>query len=167
MNKGTLKTIKGDVTTPQFSSENEIAIIPHVCNDCGIMGAGVAFALSRKWPKILPTYKAITTAPSNKVLGLVDYVKVEDNIYVFNMIAQKGFRSKNNSRPLRYVALIEAMKYVVGQLNFLKMQDDRKIVIHTPKFGSDLSGGNFSFILDLIDEIWLDAGYDVVVYEFE
>ena len=43
--QGNLRIVEGDVTNPQRQSSNEIAFIPHCCNNLGVMGAGVALAL--------------------------------------------------------------------------------------------------------------------------
>ena len=98
MDNGTLKTIVGDVTNPQFLSENEIAIIPHVCNNggesgVGVMGAGVALALRKKWMGVYTSYK--TMEVENVIGGLTNrlgdcsYSRVEDNVIVVNMIEKQ------------------------------------------------------------------------------
>ena len=83
------------------------------------------------------------------------------------MIGQDGTVSEDNPKPVRYRALANCMAEVVDYINMIKSQTDNPVVIHTPKFGSDLAGGDFRFILELIKEIWVNAGIDVVVYEFE
>jgi hypothetical protein len=40
------------------------------------------------------------------------------------------------------------------------------VYICCPKFGSLRSGGNWDFILELIEEIWLNNGIDVTVCEY-
>ena len=50
MNKGILTNVYGNVCEPQRTNSDEVAIIPHCCNDKGVMGAGVALALKKKWP---------------------------------------------------------------------------------------------------------------------
>ena len=58
------------------------------------------------------------------------------------------------------------MRKIVNYISMIKKQTSNPVVIHTPKFGSELAGGCFDFILELIREIWLENGIDVVVYEF-
>ena len=166
--KGTYRTVQGDVTDPQFSSSNEIAIIPHCCNDVGAMGAGVAKAISFKWGGVQLYY-----LKSGHRLGENSWVNVNteiNNIIVVNMVAQNGLIRFSNPKPLKYLELIKCMTAVVDDIiKTLHMKPEyagKKPVIHCPKFGSALAGGNWEFIKELIDEIWLEEGIDVVVYEF-
>ena len=63
--QGTLRNVKGDVRNPQISAENEVAIIPHCCNNLGVMGAGVALALKNKWPEVFEIYKRLEQLSPN------------------------------------------------------------------------------------------------------
>ena len=155
MKKGTYKKVVGDVTEPQREDKNEGVIIPHVCNNLGIMGGGVALGLKRKWPEVEELYK------KTNCLGECSFVKVGDNIIVANMIAQNGLISKNNPKPIKYLALIDCMKLVKDWA----ILDNS--VIHCPKFGSLRAGGNFDFVLELIREIWIDNGINVIIYEYK
>lgn len=166
MLKGTLKTVEGDVTNPQRIEPEEIVIIPHCCNDLKVMGAGVALSLKKKWPGVEDTYKT-----SSMALGSISYFTHVSNskvdLIVANMIGQSGLVSNNNSKPVKYWALAIAMDKVCGFYDSLSLgYPGKKIVIHCPKFGSDLAGGDWNFILELINELWIDKGIDVVVYEF-
>lgn len=49
MNK--IEYIVGDVRSQPFKTKRRF--IPHVCNDEGRMGAGVAKALYTKWPTVI------------------------------------------------------------------------------------------------------------------
>ena len=49
----------------------------------------------------------------------------------------------------------------------LLVKDNMVPVFHCCKFGSDLAGGKWELIEELIKETWVDRGFDVVVYEFE
>ena len=159
--KGSLITVKGDVTNPQSIYDNEIAIIPHCCNNLKVMGAGVALVLKNKWPGVEHKY-----FESETTLGTVSFCLAEDDkIVIANMIGQNGTVSLSNPKPVKYWALARAM---IAVLQFCTDEcKDDKPVIHTPKFGSDLAQGDWNFILELIREIWLENGIDVVVYEFE
>lgn len=42
-----------------------------------------------------------------------------------------------------------------------------KMSIHCPKFGSLRAGGNWEFILELINETWVDRGINVTIYEYK
>lgn len=177
---GTLRTVKGDVRNPQFLVSDELAIIPHCCNNLGVMGAGVALALRNKWPQVFNVYQQMAEA-SNAALSCPNGFRdrlgsncnavCEKNIIVVNMIGQDGTVNTDNPKPVKYWALSSCLKEVRMNLITLLKQHahykEMKPVIHCPKFGSDLAGGNWDFILELIREQWLEYGIDVVVYEFE
>jgi len=187
MDNGTLINIRGDATCPQFTHKNEIAIIPHVCNSINAWGAGFVMALSAKDKTPEICYKSMFNpipAPSNEkdMLGRVSFAsfgpasyyeygnevkKCKSQIFVANMIAQSGTKGTSNyDIPLRYEALIKCMKKVAEWIKKRSNRDNNNYVIHAPKFGSDLAGGNWDFILELIREIWLESGISVVIYEF-
>ena len=168
MNKGKLRVVKGDATCPQMTTNKEIVMIPHVCNDEKKWGAGFVLALNRKWEYPERRYKEFCERNKNvPILGKVCYAKIDEHLVVANMIAQDGTVSADNPKPIRYKALVNCMAEVESYIEMIRNQVSNPIVIHCPKFGSDLAGGNWDFILELIDEIWLNAGIDVVVYEYD
>lgn len=152
---GKIQYIIGDVRTQSFKG---IRVIPHVCNDLGLMGAGVAKALYIEWPQVKEHY-----TNSNLRLGEVDLVACNNATYVANMIAQHGIMEsvdsngnaigKDGKPPLRYAKLVEAMEGVADFINH-KKENGINSVIHCPKFGCDLAGGNWDFVEVLIEEIW-------------
>ena len=180
MDKGQLTVIKGDVTNPQMTRQNELAIIPHCCNNgrngdgIGVMGAGVAKALKEKWPLVWESYKGMEEVlPTGLTtrLGENCVAIVEDNIIVVNMIAQDGIASEDNPKPISYPSLVKCMEaIIINLIKSLKQHIDFKHltpVFHCCKFGSDLAGGDWDAILIFIEREWLNYGYDVVIYEFE
>jgi len=177
---GTLRVTKGDVRSPQMTNDNELAIIPHCCNNLGVMGAGVALALRNKWPLVYKVYEQMEAAAKMALscpngfkdrLGYNCNAVVENNIIVVNMVGQDGTVNADNPKPVKYWALSRCLKNVrtnlIATLAVHKSFKAMKPVIHCPKFGSDLAGGDWNFILELIREEWLEHGIDVVVYEFE
>jgi len=165
--KAKLTILRGDVRSPQTKCKR--VIVPHCCNTKGIMGAGVALAISYKWPVVTHQYEINCKKYGRDSLGTVDFYEVEDfNFYaepvtikIANMIGQLGTISEDNPKPVKYSAIIKCMEQVM----MTAINDSAEI--HCPKFCSDLAGGNFEFILELIQEIWVDNGIDVFVYEFD
>jgi hypothetical protein len=167
MTNGTLRTVKGDATDPQREKSNEIVIIPHVCNNQGGWGAGFVLALSKKWEEPEREYRGYCDFnKSFPILGKVCYAKIHDHLVIANMIGQEGTVSAENSIPIKYKALVSCMSEVFNYIEIIKHQTSSPVVIHCPKFGSDLAGGNFDFILELIREIWIEQGIDVVIYTY-
>ena len=161
-----LINVKGNILYPQkIYGEDEFIVIPHCCNTLGIMGAGVALFLKKECPKgVKPYFDAAQDGLQDK-LGEVYCGWQNDYTIIANMIGQNGIRSADNPKPVKYVALVKAMSRTLSYAK--KYAFRRSIVFHCCKFGSDLAGGNFDLILELIEEIWVDNGFDVVIYEFE
>ena len=170
MKRGRVSYVKGDVCDPQRNDSNEIAVIPHCCNTLGIMGAGVALALKKKWPIVYDVYKKLQKKSFGGLqLGDICSAKVNEHIIVVNMIGQDGVVSPDNPKPVKYWALLKCMEKIRANITngLYKHKDNREYVVHTCKFGSGLAQGNFDLILELIKEQWIDYGIDVVIYEFE
>lgn len=142
-------------------------IIPHVCNNINAFGAGFAKDINHFYPIVKDNYHLLG---KKQQLGHVQYITVhKDNSYgheliIANMIAQNGLKSPKNRRPLNYYALAYCMSNVSAFIkNRIATDNTAKYEIHCPKFGSGLAGGNWNFIVNLIEDIW--NNYTVVVYD--
>ncbi len=171
MKNGTIKVVVGDATEPQKIDENEKVFIPHICNTIDVWGGGFVIALSKKWgyPEYL-YHRTFQKFPDEEKLSITCFAPIpqDKSITVCNMIAQDGIKTPDNPKPIKYTALIKCMKDVADHIKESKIKgNDVPHRIHCPKFGSLRAGGNWDFILELIDEIWLSAGIDVIVYEFQ
>lgn len=141
-------------------------IIPHVCNNVDLFGAGFAQNINAIYPDVKKNYHLLGKKFLKEHPGYVQFNTVEyestysRSLIVANMIAQNGIRSKENTRPLNYAyltkSMIEVKKYILTNFK------DSRVQIHCPKFGSGLSGGSWSFISCLIEDIWSDI--NVVVF---
>ena len=176
--QGKLTIIVGDATRPQKQAPNEIAVITHCCNNKNIWGGGFVIALSKKWEKPEQVYRDFCTKDKTgyssnypvsrfPILGKVCYAKINDHLAIANMIGQDGIVSNDNPTPIKYKALADCMTEVMGYIELIKMQTSNPVVIHSPKFGSLRANGNWDFIMELIREIWLENGINVVIYEFK
>lgn len=156
-----LREVKGDVivTARKVASEGYEVLLPHVCNDAGVMGAGVAAALAAEFPGVDREYSKLCY--QNNVLGETVTEHVEPHIYVMNMICQQGFRN-GDLPPLRYGALVRCM-HAVLQLHASHEDVGLKTVIVAPRFGAGLAGGNWAVIQSLIREIWVTNGANVII----
>ena len=171
MEKGKLEYIEGDITKPQ-KLKDQAVIIPHVCNNRGGYGKGVALAIAKRWPQAKKDYieyyyrtfdgKIDTTKVYPEMLGTWTCTEIKNElIYIFNMVAQDGYRSKDNPKPLKYIPLGKCMK----EVGKLALHYDAEI--HCPKFGSELAGGDWNIIEDMIGHFWIDKGINVIVYEYK
>ena len=168
---GKITYVYGNVLEPQRLEEDEVVVIPHCCNNLGVMGAGVALGIKQKWPDMVQLYfETQRLAPNGlkNMLGEVFLGRSLDapNILVANMIGQQGVRENEGDKPVKYWALLKAMQTTLSMVGIIAPAG-KKIVFHCPKFGSDLAGGKWELIEELIRETWCERGLDVVVYEFE
>jgi len=141
-------------------------IIPHVCNNINLFGAGFASAVGSEYPVVKENFHLLGKKAQ---LGHVQFVSTRvdkqyrRNLIVANMIAQnKTINKISNPRPLNYEALVNCMVSVRNFVNELSLTEHDKIEIHCPKFGCGLAGGDWSFVSNLITDIW--SGINVFVY---
>jgi hypothetical protein len=143
-------------------------LVPHVCNNIDLFGAGFAQNVADRYPSVKADYHMLGKTFLRNNLGHSQFLKVYEEpkykhkIYFVNMIAQNGIRSPSNNRPLNYAALVRCM----SQLSqFINQNKGETFEIHAPKFGSGLAGGNWNFISDLIEDIW--GRQTVFIYDFK
>lgn len=167
--------VDGDATRPQLETPDEIAVIPHVCNNIGAWGAGFTHALNKAFGNgPYQTYQGTSIPSPNGLKNFLGEISVcdvlfEHEVFVINMIAQSGLISKSNPKPIKYWALIRCMEKVREHIGLIKNDPDlrnKPLKIHCPKFGSELAGGKWEFIKELIMETWVDKDIDVVVYNY-
>lgn len=146
--------------------------VPHVCNNADAFGAGFAAQVAEKYPSVKADYHMLGKKFLQNNMGYSQIIKVFEEpkyrhkLYFVNMIAQNGFRSTFNPRPINYFGLVKAMNglsnYIITNTGF--SNGSEKIEIHCPKFGSGLAGGNWDFISCLIEDVW--AKYPVTIYNY-
>jgi len=148
----------GDATKPDARGNK---IIVHICNDIGAWGRGFVMALSRKWSKPEAEYRKWFKDGKGFELGAVQFVEVENDLLVANIIGQRGIISIDSRPPIRYedveTGLIKVAEKAVG-IN---------ASIHMPRIGSGLAGGKWEEIEKIINRTLVDRGLYVTVYDLE
>lgn len=133
--------------------QNKNVIIPHIVNTFGAWGAGFVVPLGKKLPLAKLSYLRWFGKPDASdppfSLGSTQFVDVGGKVVVANMLAQSGLVSSDNLKPIKYAALMRCMEAV---FSFAKTDNCQVIA---PLFGSALAGGNWDFIEELINEIWI------------
>ena len=147
--------LKGDVTKP---IGNGPRIIGHICNDRGGYGKGVALAIARRWDTSKRYFKGWYASKDGFGLGKTQFVEVEPNLWVANMVAQSGYKSGNNLVPIRY----ESLKVCLEELALEAEQ--RKASIHMPRIGTGLAGSSWDIICPIIEETLTNRL--VYIYDF-
>jgi len=145
----TISYVVGDATSP-IGEGNKIII--HCCNNIGAWGAGFVLELSKKWMQPEIAYNIM----KKRELGNVQYIRVENDIMVANMIGQNGVYAKNGKPPIDY----EAIRKCLINVNDMALQTNS--TIHSPRFGAGLAGGDWNVIETIIKEY---IYFDVTVYD--
>jgi hypothetical protein len=158
----------GDLFTQYDLNPLPVKIIPHCCNDIGVWGAGFVVPLGKSFPKAKQDYQeyveAMNKAPiDDELLGEVVYTKIPPKVIIANMIGQKGV-GRQNGPPIRYWAIVKCMESVRKTAKIIQ-ERGAKVEIHSPKFGSDLAGGRWELIEELINEIWSELNVTVYIYD--
>jgi len=172
-----ISLVKGNVIDYSLNKINDLSctsttiIIPHVCNNVNVFGAGFAKAIADRFPIVKENFHVLGKTEAK--LGKVQLVTVAENnktknkVIVANMIAQNGIVNPKNKRPLNYAALVYCMNDIRKTYNHIRSQSEEyDIEIHAPKFGSGLAGGNWPFIEELIEDIWNDIAVFIYIPTF-
>lgn len=154
-----IKYKDGDATNPSVEGNK---IIAHICNDIGSWGKGFVLAISNKWKEPERQYREWYKLNIDFSLGQVQFVKVEDEIWVANIIGQRDIRKdKVGNPPIRYEAVASGLEKV-GQFAI-----QNSASVHMPRIGCGLAGGTWDKIEPLIENHVSAKNIDVTVYEFK
>lgn len=150
--------------------------IVHGCNDCGVMGSGVAKAIRDKFPSAYTEYRkwfeSHCSTYKEDYLPLGEYQCISTNsedLVVVNAITQHeymGFRGvRENRRYVSYWAIYKILYNLqLGNTEFGDYKD-----IHIPRIGAGLGGGDWNEILKHITrshETFSDR-FDIVIWDLK
>ena len=149
----------GDATAPP---RDKPGIIVHVCNDIGAWGKGFVLALSRRWKQPEQRFRAWSNGEDvlPYALGQVQFVPVEENLVVANLIGQHGIRRQGGLPPVRYEAIEQGLRRVAEQAQA------SGATVHMPRIACGLAGGTWDKIEPLIQVELVAKGISVMVYDF-
>jgi O-acetyl-ADP-ribose deacetylase (regulator of RNase III) len=148
----------GDATAPSAEGNRVIA---HICNDQGAWGKGFVLALSRRWKQPADAFRAWFKGKGGFELGEVQFVQVEADVWVANMIAQHGLRPQNGVPPIRYDAVRACLEKVASKAKELEA------TVHMPRIGCGLAGGEWSRIEPIVVDALCERGIAVTIYGLE
>jgi len=170
----------GDLFSLTDFDSPTIKLIPHCCNDNNGYGKGFVKALTDRWPECKHRYhewyRAGIDLPTGRPfkLGQFQAIKVHDNdlfcqTFVLNMIGQKGTVGPENPKPVKYAALAESIKNIgiMCRQWVAHHGQEHPIEIVTVKFGSDLAGGDWKIIEEMIEDHWLSNDVAVTIFSLE
>ncbi len=151
-----LTFLRGDALEPRRTGEG---IIAHIVNDkTPNWGAGFARAVKKEYPSVQKDFSEWVTCNTDDFsLGNVHTSTISDELSVVHMIAQRGYGESAKPR-IRYTSLKDCLE---------KLKDialSRGASVHMPRIGTGYAGGNWNYILELIDEILVRNNVDVTIY---
>jgi hypothetical protein len=151
--------LNGDATNPDRNSPKAII---HINNDIGAWGSGFVLAISKRWKKPEARYRewhkvnkpvqssiigSMVNTTGKFQLGEIQLVQVEQDLFVINMIAQKGVYSDDiGDPPIRYGALDSCLEKVRAMIDLYGLE------VVGPRFGAGLAGGSWDKIEPLIEK---------------
>lgn len=151
--------IKGDATDPLIKGNK---IIVHVCNDIGGWGKGFVMAISKRWKLPEDHYRQWHKSNENFNLGEVQFVQVEEELWVANLIGQhKTNKDENGNAPIRYEAVLLGLEKV----SLFAVENNASV--HMPRIGCGLAGGTWDKIEPLINQSLIHNNIDTYVYDFD
>jgi Predicted phosphatase homologous to the C-terminal domain of histone macroH2A1 len=150
--------LHGDATQPIGEGPK---IIVHICNDIGGWGKGFVMAISKRWKEPATQYRQWHQSQVNFTLGEVQFVQVEINLWIANLIGQHKIGwNEEGKPPIRYEAVAEGLKKVAGKAMELEA------TIHMPRMGCGLAGGRWEHIEKLVKEELCEKELNVTVYDY-
>jgi hypothetical protein len=159
----------GNVCNPEEIGTSSL-LIPHCVNDVPCMGSGVAYALLKKWPQVRNDYMKWFSGEATESiqsgfpeLGHIQLVPVEKDIKVVNMVGQRDVVDFHDLPPVRY----QSIKECLWRMRDWMDKQSEKWTVCAPKFASQLAGGSWDLVEDLIYEVFEDTDYQWFVYTLE
>lgn len=147
-----MKIIEGDIT------EVKSGIIVHQVNTLGIMGGGLALQIKNKFPKAFTEYiKFLDEKKRVKILGLINIVDINNDLSICNLFGQSTINigMKNTS----YDAIDTGLKSLS---DYIESNNIMKDVYFPYKMGSDLGGGNWNVVFEIIEQYF--PNHTLVIY---
>ncbi|MFF3843282.1 macro domain-containing protein [Streptomyces sp. NPDC001930] len=152
--------VRGDATAPRGEG---VRIIAHVCNDIGGWGRGFVRAISRRWPEPEAAFRQWHRERERNDFGLgaAQLVRVGSEVWVANLVGQRGIRTaRSTAVPVRYGAIDAALGLLADRAAELGAS------VHMPRIGCGLAGGSWDQVEPLVVRRLVERGIPVTVYDF-
>ncbi|SHF75803.1 macro domain-containing protein [Pedobacter caeni] len=150
--------LKGDATDPKAEGNK---IIVHICNDIGGWGKGFVMAISRRWKLPEQSYRNWYKSKENFSLGAVQFVQVESDMWIANIIGQhKINKDEQGNAPIRYDAVLAGLDKVAA------FAAENSATVHMPRIGCGLAGGKWEEMEPLLISAIASKDVLITVYDF-
>lgn len=165
------KTFLQNVLDTFDNAKNTSILIPNLCNNSGTFSGPINSILKECFPQAFLNYQLLTKKFLSENNGYCQIVeckqskKLNNKIFVANMIAQDTYMSLDPKRTINYFYLMKAM-YNIGifiDKNEKDSDGDISFQIHSPKFGIGYPGGKWEFVKEVMEDVW--RYHNVYVYQ--
>lgn len=156
--KPAVDEVIGDALKPRGEGRRLIAhVVPDTATVWG--GGGFASKVRRTFPDVWTRYRQDTvTSGKTPRLGEVYFGKINKDVQVAHMVAQRGIGPSTSSR-LRYAALAECLAQV------RKQAESVAATVHLPRIGTGFGGGNWDVVKEIIVQELADKGIRTTIYK--
>ena len=156
-----IQYVLGDATNPKLGEPAQPVIIVHMCNDAGAWSKGFFQALSDRWTEPEAQYRTWfeNRADGTFALGEVQFVAVEENVWVANLIGQSGIRPRSGVPPIHYEALRDGLRRVAVKAK------EAGAEVHMGRIGCGIAGGKWEDVQKLVHNQLTARDIPVIVYD--
>lgn len=145
----------GDATKPRGEGKK---IIVQVVNTSGGLGLGFGKSLSKNYPIIKSELTRWSQDKEDFILGNSQLIRVSEDIFVYQMLAQKGLYQKKDEIPLKYDALRKCLSELRG------VAAENNASIHMPFIGAGQAKGDWQVIQGIIFDELVHRDINVKIY---
>ena len=137
-------TINGNAIDYALAHPDSILI--HVCNNRGVMGAGIALQIKQRVPSAYDKYmnQFVDPLSPDDCLGKVSY---SDDLSVCNLTCQDGY-GRGKKRYINYGYLVDCVQDLAYFIN--NTHKEINTVAMPMNMGSALAGGDWETVIELV-----------------
>lgn len=137
-------------------------VICHCISADAAMGAGVALALTRKYPDLKPTVRSVLkTTHSDILVGhVVFYADSYSHTLVANMVTKQNYWDKSTTMPSGHY-LKNLKKCLENVRSVMDGLSEKKLAM--PKIGCGLDRCCWGDVLQLIDDVFGNSDIEITV----
>ena len=151
-----IKYIDGDLL------ETDVDVIVHQTNCLGVMGAGIALQIKKKYPEVFDGYKYhCSTTKSSDLLGECLIIPTDDGRYVANVCGEEKYYPKG-VRHTDYEALEHGLKF----LKIWMRTNGIKTCGCPYLMGCGLAGGDWNVVVKILERIFNDDEMELTIVKY-
>lgn len=160
------KEIENKIKTLQYIKNEKIKVLEtnkvfilNICNDYGEWNNGFSIALSRKWPQVQVEYNKWYQKNFNFLLGETQFIPIDNNTMVTNMLCIHGKRSPFNKTPFQKEMYKECINKILDK--FIT----KDIILEVFKKNYDMEKRDWNIIESVLKEFQNRYNIDIYIIE--